>query len=188
MCLRINEYMEKYICAYFKNIYRLNPNHISNKFIPVHLLQMRTGSMKISTVGTKARTAGCAHSMCLMTSNPPYCYSKSRQVEPDNSIPAKWRMEKHLPGAGAMATLQSCSLWPSNPLLLEALEELFRKAYDGDRGTWGCEGLMTWAWAGISMKKMKASVWVWSSPQLVAREDECEIITVCHLAINLGQI
>lgn len=66
----------------------MNPNHIPNTCsIPVHLLQMKTGSMKISTEGTKGRSV--CMDMCLMTSNPPYCYSNSRQVEPDSSIPVK---------------------------------------------------------------------------------------------------
>lgn len=45
----------------FKNIYRLNPNHIPKTFTSINLLQMRTGSMKLPAVGTKGRSAGCAH-------------------------------------------------------------------------------------------------------------------------------
>lgn len=75
-----------------KNIYRLKCNHIPNTRIPVHLLQMRTGSMKISTEATKGRSVHM--DMGLMTSNPPHRHSNSRQVEPDSSLPAKWTIGK----------------------------------------------------------------------------------------------
>lgn len=148
--------------------------------------------MKISTVGTKGRTAACAHGcvpadihpILLLQQVQPAILAGGAQQQPSSQV-------KNGESICQEQKLQLLIGPVSFDLLThffqrEDLEGLCGKSMTG-RG--GCKDITVW-WPSLSRYKYgekNQSLSMWSSPKPLARKDECRIITPYYLATMLGQ-